>query len=80
MFYIDPVTCIDCGACESLCPVEAIYKACWVPSRDSDFVAINQEATAGLSEASRGSACSVSDHPAVAATPQPPNPRHTTRP
>ena len=32
MFYIDPVTCVDCGACESLCPVEAIYKSRWVPS------------------------------------------------
>jgi NAD-dependent dihydropyrimidine dehydrogenase PreA subunit len=23
--YIDPDECIDCGACESICPVEAIY-------------------------------------------------------
>jgi len=24
-FYIDPEECIDCGACEPVCPVEAIY-------------------------------------------------------
>ncbi|MGE3540386.1 MAG: ferredoxin family protein [Candidatus Tectimicrobiota bacterium] len=24
-FYIDPAECIDCGACEPACPVEAIY-------------------------------------------------------
>lgn len=24
-FLIDPNTCIDCGACEVVCPVEAIY-------------------------------------------------------
>ena len=23
--YIDPAECIDCGACEPVCPVEAIY-------------------------------------------------------
>ena len=23
--YIDPETCIDCGACEPVCPVRAIY-------------------------------------------------------
>ncbi|WP_084027740.1 FAD-dependent oxidoreductase [Mycobacterium avium] len=25
MLYIDPVTCIDCGACAEECPVDAIY-------------------------------------------------------
>src|SRR6478609_8093147 len=25
MLYIDPVTCIDCGACLEECPVDAIY-------------------------------------------------------
>ena len=70
MFYIDPVTCVDCGACESLCPVEAIYKSRWVPSDEQGFIAINREATAPLGEAGRGSACRIEDHPAVAAAPR----------
>lgn len=32
--YINPETCIDCGACEMECPVEAIY--------DSEETAIEQ--------------------------------------
>lgn len=24
-YFIDPSLCIDCGACETACPVEAIY-------------------------------------------------------
>ncbi|GER75085.1 indolepyruvate ferredoxin oxidoreductase subunit alpha [Weizmannia acidilactici] len=24
-FFIDPDICIDCGACQAVCPVEAIY-------------------------------------------------------
>ncbi|MEK3886456.1 indolepyruvate ferredoxin oxidoreductase subunit alpha [Bacillus sp. FSL K6-3431] len=24
-YFIDPEVCIDCGACETACPVEAIY-------------------------------------------------------
>jgi NAD-dependent dihydropyrimidine dehydrogenase PreA subunit len=30
--YIDPHECIDCGACEPVCPVEAIYAAFDLPS------------------------------------------------
>ena len=26
--YIDPGACIDCGACEPMCPVEAIFAEC----------------------------------------------------
>ena len=39
--YIDPQECIDCGACEPACPVEAIYHEYdiptpWVPYIDID--------------------------------------------
>ena len=27
MLYIDPEVCIDCGACEPACPVQAIFPA-----------------------------------------------------
>ena len=31
-FYIDPETCIDCGACETECPHSAIFELEEVPS------------------------------------------------
>lgn len=31
-YYIDPETCIDCGACAPECPYEAIYMEDEVPS------------------------------------------------
>ena len=71
MFYIDPVTCVDCGACESLCPVEAIYKSNWVPETEQGFIAINEEATATIAEEMRGNAQAIDDHPAIAARPPP---------
>jgi len=31
--YIDPNECIDCGACEPACPVEAIYAEYDLPAK-----------------------------------------------
>ncbi len=31
-YYIDPDSCIDCGACQSECPFEAIFNEDEVPS------------------------------------------------
>jgi ferredoxin len=41
MLYIDPEVCIDCGACEPACPVQAIVPAAGVPADQREFVAIN---------------------------------------
>ena len=41
MLYIDPEVCIDCGACVSACPVEAIYAESDVPEKWQSFVEIN---------------------------------------
>jgi ferredoxin len=41
MLVIDPVDCIDCGACEPECPVEAITPEDAVPERWEPFVQIN---------------------------------------
>ncbi len=41
MLVIDPEECIDCGACEPECPVEAIFPEDAVPDAWQDFVAIN---------------------------------------
>ena len=36
--YINPTECIDCGACEPVCPVEAISQDRRVPDGDSEFI------------------------------------------
>ena len=41
MLVIDPEECIDCGACEPECPVEAIYPEDSLPEQWQPFVAIN---------------------------------------
>ena len=41
--YIDPDDCIDCGACEPECPVDAIYYEDDVPAEWRDYVARNAE-------------------------------------
>ena len=38
---IDPEECIDCGACEPECPVEAIYPEDAVPDKWEPFIRIN---------------------------------------
>ena len=39
--FIDPETCIDCGACEPACPVEAIFPAEELPDKWNEYVAKN---------------------------------------
>lgn len=51
MLMINPDECITCGACETECPVEAIYEDSGVPEEHKEFVAFNQEETAALSDA-----------------------------
>lgn len=41
MYYIDPEVCIDCGACEPVCPVEAIYQDEFVPEEEQEYIEIN---------------------------------------
>ena len=41
MLVIDPDDCIDCGACEPECPVEAIYPENALPEKWLPFVQIN---------------------------------------
>ena len=43
MLYIDPETCIDCGACVPECPVEAIYYEDDVPMEQRGFIALNAQ-------------------------------------
>ncbi|MGY0541533.1 4Fe-4S dicluster domain-containing protein [Nocardioides sp. YJ-D4] len=39
--YIDPAECIDCGACVSTCPVNAIFPDTEVPEHWEHFIEIN---------------------------------------
>jgi NAD-dependent dihydropyrimidine dehydrogenase PreA subunit len=39
--YINPDECIDCAACEPVCPVEAITEADYAPAAEAAFVADN---------------------------------------
>jgi NAD-dependent dihydropyrimidine dehydrogenase PreA subunit len=39
--YINPKECIDCGACEPVCPVEAISQDRRVPEEDEQFIQDN---------------------------------------
>lgn len=49
--YIDPNECIDCGACEPVCPVQAIYAefdlpAQWAKYQDIDALWYRDHAAA----------------------------------
>ena len=41
MLYIHPEECIDCGACEPVCPVDAIFMDEEVPEKWTAFTAYN---------------------------------------
>lgn len=43
MLYIEPETCIDCGACVPECPVEAIFYEDDIPADQRPFIALNAE-------------------------------------
>jgi ferredoxin len=42
-FFIDPVSCIDCGLCEPECPVDAIFGDDEVPAQWSHFIQSNAD-------------------------------------
>lgn len=46
MVFIDPESCIDCGACVSECPTQAIFFEDDVPDAWRDYVELNREMSA----------------------------------
>jgi ferredoxin len=46
MLYIDPESCIDCGACATVCPTGATFYEDDVPSEWRDFIRLNAEMAA----------------------------------
>ena len=47
MLYIDPETCIDCAACISVCPVQAIFTNP-IPDAEQRWIEINSQMAANL--------------------------------
>ncbi|MEI7778259.1 MAG: ferredoxin [Actinomycetes bacterium] len=43
MLYIHPDECVDCGACEPVCPVEAIFYEDDVPDQFKEYTPANVE-------------------------------------
>jgi len=43
MLYIDPEVCIDCGACEPACPVQAIFTEDLTPEKWKHYIQINAD-------------------------------------
>lgn len=50
MIMIHPDQCINCGACETECPVEAIFEDTGVPGDMKDFVALPEAELVALSD------------------------------
>ena len=69
MLYIHPDECIDCGACEPLCPVRAIHHEDDLPEQLSVYSAINREFFSSGEPSGGAELAGVAghDHPAVAA-------------
>ena len=71
MLYIQPDECVDCGACEPVCPVEAIFYEDDLPEQWKDYYAANVEFFSEIG--SPGGAAKIgaipSDHPMIAALP-----------
>ncbi|MBE3593515.1 MAG: 4Fe-4S binding protein [Candidatus Carbobacillus altaicus] len=42
-YYIDPDVCIECGACEAVCPVSAIFHEDFVPEEEKSFIQKNRD-------------------------------------
>ena len=75
MLYIQPDECVDCAACEPVCPVTAIFYEDDVPGEWNQFTPINaeffNEDVTGLGSpggAAQAGPAAV-DHPVVAAWP-----------
>lgn len=43
MLFVHPDECIDCGACQPECPVEAIFPLADVPEKWTEYIELNAE-------------------------------------
>jgi ferredoxin len=84
MFYIQPDECVNCGLCESICPVDAIRDERDAEGGETPYIAVNreffEEAVTGWGSPAGWTAefTTDRDHPLVAD--RRPIPTHETRP
>jgi ferredoxin len=50
MLMIHPDECINCGACEPECPVEAIFEDSGVPQELDEFAQLNEKVTLAMTD------------------------------
>jgi ferredoxin len=71
MLYINPVECIDCGACQPACPVTAIFPEGDVPESQTKFIEINslwyEDPAAARAKVGVGASPAAAPAPAAAA-------------
>lgn len=46
--YIDPGSCIDCGACVDACPIDAVYDLGKLPAQWAHYGQVNREFFEGV--------------------------------
>jgi ferredoxin len=72
MLYIHPDECVDCGACEPVCPVEAIFYEDDLPRDFASYYSVNVDFFSEVG--SPGGASKIGplpfDHPIVEAVPR----------
>ncbi|GCD91158.1 ferredoxin [Nocardioides sp. LS1] len=71
MLYIQPEECVDCGACEPVCPEEAIFYEDDVPAEDADFTRFNAEFFAEIGSPGGAAAVDLTDRDHREITPLP---------
>jgi NAD-dependent dihydropyrimidine dehydrogenase PreA subunit len=71
MLYIHPDECVDCGACEPVCPVEAIFYEDDTPEEWKEYYNANVDFFDDLGSPGGAAKMGVidKDHPLVAALP-----------
>ncbi len=71
MLYIQPDECVDCGACEPVCPTEAIFYEDDLPKDQAEYLEVNAEFFAEIGSPGGAAKFGVVDydHPVVVALP-----------
>jgi ferredoxin len=59
MLSIHPTECVSCGACESICPVQAIYPVDFLPEALREYAGVNAQLFTDLGFGSPGGATQV---------------------